>query len=90
MVTRGEAVSIKPFFFFFFHEFFCSGRNPHPGQLGEGRGVTAGKPVQFLSRFNRQPGVILAKFCEQQLDLRAPGAHRAPADELHDRRAGVS
>lgn len=53
----------------FFHEFFCSGRNPHPGQLGKGRGVTAGKPMQFLSQFNSQPGVILTKFCEQQLDL---------------------
>lgn len=66
---RRSSLYKTPFFFFFFHEFFCSGRNPHPGQLGEGRGVTAGKPMQFLSRFNRQPGVILAKFCEQQLDL---------------------
>lgn len=54
----------------FFDEFLCSGRNPHPGQLGEGGGGDCREAHAIsLSQFNRQPGVILAKFCEQQLDL---------------------
>lgn len=38
-------------------------------ELWRTRRVTEAKPTQFFSRFNRQPGFIVAKFCEQA-DLR--------------------
>lgn len=55
---------------------------------GGHRELLRGKPTQFFSRFNRQPGFIVAKFCEQAVDLRAPGAHPAPAAELRGCGAG--
>lgn len=58
------------------------------GSCGGHGGLLRGSPRSFSPGFNRQPGFIVAKFCEQPVDLRALGAHPAPAAELRGRRAG--
>lgn len=62
------------------------------GQDGRGLGEwwLRGSPRSFSPRLPARPGFILAKFCEEPVDLRAPGAQAAPAAALRGGGAGVS